>query len=341
MNIVITGATSMIGVSLLKKCMKEGAKVYAVVRKDSGRLSRLENIDGIKLIYCDIEEYGSLPEKIGTGCDIFYHLAWKGTGSSAQRNADLKGQAENIGYTLDALKAAHELGAKTFVGAGSQAEYGLKNVDAISPDESANPIQPYGIAKYAAGKMAGHLAKRYGMNCFWVRIFSVYGELDDSHTMICYTIEKLKKREMPKYTPAGQRWDYLYCEDAAKALYLIGKQDKGNKVYCLGSGIRRPLAEYIRIIRDKIDPKLPVGLGAYDYPENAVMNLCADISEIRRDTGWEPDTAFESGIQRILDFQNMESGGANINPKALIRNGLQCYVLSRFFTKHRKLCCHA
>ena len=303
MNIVITGATSMIGTCLLKKCMGYGATVYGVVRKDSCYLSRVENIDGLKLVYCDIEEYGNLPRLIGEKCDVFYHLAWKGAGSNAKRNGDLKQQTENIIYTLDALKAAHELGCRTFVGAGSQAEYGLKDVSAISPDESVDPVQPYGIAKYAAGKMAGIQAERYGMNCFWVRIFSVYGEFDSPHTMISYTIEKLKKRELPRYTPAGQTWDYLYCEDAAEALYLIGKQDRGNKVYCLGGGIGKPLLEYIQTIRDKIDPKLPIGVGAYAYPEDAVMKLCADISEIRKETGRKPSTTFEAGIEKILNYQ--------------------------------------
>ena len=128
MNIVITGATSMIGTCLLKECMGYGATVYGVVRKDSCYLSRVENIDGLKLVYCDIEEYGNLPRLIGEKCDVFYHLAWKGAGSNAKRNGDLKQQTENIIYTLDALKAAHELGCRTFVGAGSQAEYGLKDV---------------------------------------------------------------------------------------------------------------------------------------------------------------------------------------------------------------------
>ena len=33
------------------------------------------------------------------------------------------------------------------------------------------------------------------------------------------------------------------------------------------------------------------------------MKLCADISEIRKDTGWKPSTTFEAGIEKILNYQ--------------------------------------
>lgn len=32
-----------------------------------------------------------------------------------------------------------------------------------------------------------------------------------------------------------------------------------------------------------------------------VMFLCADISELQRDTGWKPTTDFADGIRRIIE----------------------------------------
>ena len=37
-----------------------------------------------------------------------------------------------------------------------------------------------------------------------------------------------------------------------------------------------------------------------DYAPKQVMYLCADISQLKQDTGFEPKTEFEDGIREIL-----------------------------------------
>ena len=73
------------------------------------------------------------------------------------------------------------------------------------------------------------------------------------------------------------------------------------RVYVLGSGQARPLAEYICQIRDIAAPGQALGIGQLPYAPNQVMYLCADISALTRDTGWRPETSFEDGIRAILE----------------------------------------
>lgn len=61
-------------------------------------------------------------------------------------------------------------------------------------------------------------------------------------------------------TKGEQLWDYLYSRDAARALRLLGKNGRDGKVYVLGSGNARPLAEYIKIIRDIVAPEQDIAL---------------------------------------------------------------------------------
>ena len=53
---------------------------------------------------------------------MFYHFGWDGTFGNSRNN--MYGQNLNVKYALDAVKAAKATGCHTFVGAGSQAEYG-------------------------------------------------------------------------------------------------------------------------------------------------------------------------------------------------------------------------
>lgn len=297
-KIIVTGATSMIGTAIIREYLKNDVdKIYAVIRPNSLNRYRIPNDDRIEIIECDTTEYRSLKDKIPENCNVFFHIAWDGTG--ATRNKSTVGQAYNIVYTLEALSTAKELGCDKFIGSGSQAEYGLLDVPMINEESPTNPIIPYGIAKLAAGKLAISEAKKININCFWIRVFSVYGLYDKSTSMISAAITKMKSGEKMSFTPALQRWEYLNCDDAARAFYLIAEKSIGQKVYCLGSGQPRQLKDFIYEMRDIVNPDAELGIGDIPYKGNEVMNLCADISELKKDTGWEPVISFNMGISNI------------------------------------------
>ena len=48
-------------------------------------------------------------------------------------------------------------------------------------------------------------------------------------------------------------------------------------------------------------PNVPLIFGGKPYSENQVMFLEADISDLKRDTGFEPRISFEEGISRIIN----------------------------------------
>lgn len=302
-RIVVTGATSMIGAALIEECRKENVEVWAAVRMDSGRLSRLTPWEGLHLVECDLEHLGGLPEKLPAPCDVFYHIAWGNTGENRNRSTEL--QSRNIAYTLEAVKAAKALGCHTFIGAGSQAEYGPMDVERIGPESPARPTTPYGAAKLAAGQLSGMLCRELGIGWIWPRIFSVYGIYEKETTMIASGLRRMLRGEATEFTPAGQRWDYLFSRDAGRAYYLIGEKGQPGSVYCVGSGEARPLKEYIEIMADMTGAK-ETGIGRRPYPEGAVMNLCADIETLRKDTGFVPQYTFEEGIRETIRWISRE-----------------------------------
>ena len=298
-RIVVTGATSMIGVALIEECLRHDIEIYAVVRSSSGKAGRLPLSEKIHLTDCSLEDLPDLPGRIPGGCDTFYHIAWGNTGEARNKSTEL--QSRNIFYTLQAVRAAAELGCRRFIGAGSQAEYGPMDVEKISPDSPVNPSTPYGASKLAAGHLAGMLCRELGMECIWPRIFSVYGKYEKETTMVASGLRKMLAGEPTEFTPAMQRWDYLYSRDAGRAFYLIGEKGKGGSVYCVGSGQARPLKEYIEEMAALTGAGKP-GIGAKPYPPGAVMNLCADIGPLTGDTGFIPEYTFEQGIRETIEW---------------------------------------
>jgi len=294
-KIVITGATGMIGSAIAKYALEQGIDILCIIRRDTSRFDNLPKSDRLKIVYADISEYTQLD--IQGNYDVFFHLAW-GKTSAASRD-DVDTQVENIQYTQDAVRLAKRLGCKKFIGAGSQAEYGVV-AEPLKSDTPVNPLSGYGIAKYAAGKLSRLLCSQLGLQFNWVRILSVYGTFDGAHTLIMYAINELRAGHSPELTKCEQIWDYLYCDDAAKAFLVIGNNGVDGKTYPLGSGNKKKLSEYIEIIREKIAPNISLQFGKKEYYPHQPMYLCADISELTNDTGWKPEVSFEEGIKKII-----------------------------------------
>jgi nucleoside-diphosphate-sugar epimerase len=297
-RIIITGATSMLGLALTNECLANGTQVYAFIRKHSQKRKILPKSAQLIQIECEISEYTNL-QISDIGFDAFYHFAWGFTENKDRNRIDE--QLKNIEYTLDAVKLAYRLNCKQFIGAGSQAEYGRVN-GTISPDTRVSPDSAYGIAKYTAGRFGAKLCEQIGLHFIWTRIFSTYGIGDMPSTMIMYCIDRLLKGKKPSLTKCEQKWDYLNCRDAAKAFFQIGQKGKNQMIYNIGSGIARPLSDYVYMLRDAIDKTAPLGIGEHEYSPYQIMHLCADINTLYMDTGFCPTISFEEGIKETINW---------------------------------------
>lgn len=313
MKVVITGATGAIGHALIAECIKQNIEVLAICHRGSKRAGMLADEVGrmlqskrigldcespdrlIKIEYLNLDEYATgLPSM---PYDIFFHMAWSGT-TGASRNDEAL-QQQNAAYSLDAVRLAKMLGCHTFVFAGSQAEYGRVE-GKLTADTPTCPENEYGKYKLQAGEKTRALCESLSIKHIWARILSVYGPYDSKTSMIMSAISKLRNGEIAEFTKGEQQWDYLYSADAAKALLLAAMKGKHGRIYPIGSGSVRALSEYIQILKNQIDPHAQIELGAVPYAPKQVMYLCADISQLKQDTGFEPKTEFEDGIREIL-----------------------------------------
>lgn len=306
MRIIITGPTGAIGMALINRYLQENVQIISICHKGSSRINQISKNSLINIVEADLSDLSKLnKENIGISSednvDIFYHFAWAGTTGQARNNMPL--QIENIQYTIDAVRLAHRLGCHTFIGAGSQAEYGRVEglLDANTP---AFPENGYGMAKLCAGQMSRQLCDTLGIRHIWTRILSVYGPYDGAGSMVTSTINKLINGEKASFTPGEQMWDYLYSDDAAEAMYLLSQRGVHGRIYVLGSGKVKMLKEYISQIYSTVKEVTSnigeLGIGDIPYADKQVMYLGADITQLREDTGFEPKVEFEDGIRCIV-----------------------------------------
>ena len=72
---IITGATGMIGINLIKYLINNDVEVTAIIRPNSERKWILNNFQKLRIIECDLENIENA-NVLSEEYDVMYHLAW-------------------------------------------------------------------------------------------------------------------------------------------------------------------------------------------------------------------------------------------------------------------------
>lgn len=304
-KVIVTGATGFIGRHFLKGMIEKNIEVYAIARKyvelDELRKSNNNNVHWI--IGDIIEESENITHFIiqegGEDADCFYHLAWNGVAACDKNDFDK--QIKNIALGMKAMDICKNIHCSRFVNLGTVGEY--VSLDGLINEKWVpSPADIYGAVKVAVRNILNVRAIQERIDMMNTILCSTYGEYRCDDNIISYTIKKLMKRECPEFGSLEQIWDFLYVEDVVTALYLIGEKGVGGKTYSIGSGVYRHLYEYIEIIRDEIDPLLPLGIGKLGNKYQKVLNSCVDTFQLQKDTGFKPRYTFAEGIRKTIRY---------------------------------------
>jgi nucleoside-diphosphate-sugar epimerase len=230
--------------------------------------------------------------------DVFYHLAWFGV--TAEYRNDTEQIYTNVIGCLKLWELARDIGCKHWIGLGSQAEYGPTE-KVLHEDLAPRPETAYGVAKLASGMLTAKMSELTGILHTWVRLLAIYGPGDNPRHLIPSVIQTLCAGKKPALTRGEQEWDYLYVEDAAKALSRIAETGATGTLN-LSSGETVAIRKLVEKIRDFVDPHLPLGFGDVPYRTDQVMRLAAEIGRLRSATGWQPEIPLQEGLRRTVEW---------------------------------------
>lgn len=302
---IVTGANSFVGSALLKRLVKEGNEVTAVVHSERSNIDRIKGLPGVKIVYCDMDELKSLPEKAGGPADTFFHLAW--VGSYGPLRSDYAAQLTNARWAVDAVKAAHEIGCGRFVGIGALAEL---DANAYTPLDGSTPNM---VSCYAAGKIAAHymskaMCSSLGMEHLWARLSNTYGPGNYTSNFVNFASKTMLSGQPANFTAGEQIYDFVYIDDTAQGIWRIGAYGKANHCYYIGSTRPAKLKQFVRLIRDEIDPQIELHLGAVPFNGVEQPESVYDCSKLIRDTGYSPEMTFQEGIRPTVKWLRGQMG---------------------------------
>lgn len=297
-SVIVTGATSFIGVHLIKELLKQNYKVYAVVRPNSKNIERLPRHDNLVVLEVELSDTKDIISLISDKVFAFYHLAWEG--ARAPYRDDKTMQDKNYQAALDAFQVASKLEAKIFIGSGSQAEYGKFN-GVVDENYPCDPITEYGKAKYAAYKTLAKASDEIGMRFIWTRIFSVYGQYDYDKTLVMSCMDKMQRNEAMDMTECIQNWDFIYVEDVADALVKFLDVECDNGVYNVASGRPRQLKYFVEEMKEILQSETQITYGAVPYGMEGPVSFEPNVQKLENALCWKAKTSFAEGIQMLKD----------------------------------------
>lgn len=300
MRVFVTGASGFLGSYLVADLLAQGHEVAVLLRPDSDRWRLGEAYDRLHVIPGALEHLEGLRGPLEAFApEAVVHMAWRGVAGS-DRNSPV--QAANVADTVGLVELAAGAGAKIFVGAGSQAEYGPHD-RAIREDDVPRPTTLYGMAKLAAGSMAMRLCQERGLRSAWLRIFSTYGPKDADYWLIPSMIRNLRSGQNMALTACEQRWGFLHARDAAAAFRLAITQAAASGIFNVGSPEAPPLRETVTRLRDLVDPGASLGFGELAYRPDQVMILAADVSRMLA-LGWKPEVSLDEGLRETVNWHD-------------------------------------
>ncbi len=172
-----------------------------------------------------------------------------------------------------------------------------------------NPHSPYSASKAAADHFVKAFSDTYGMPVNITRCSNNYGPYQFPEKLIPLMINNAKHhRSLPVYGDGMQIRDWLYVEDHCKAIDMVASAGRLGEVYNVGGHNERPNIMIVKTVIGQLRDRLKdeeIGDGLIKHVEDRLghdRRYAIDATKIKADLGWYPETPFEQGIVKTIDW---------------------------------------
>jgi UDP-glucose 4-epimerase len=298
MKSLVTGGAGFIGSHLVEKLVLLGHKVIVIDNFSIGRISNLKNVKNkIKIINADVTQIEKI-ENLFKGVENVYHLA---------ALADIVPSIEepskyfrvNVNGTLNVLECSIKYGIKKFIYSASSSCYGIPKKYPTSEGSLIDPKYPYALTKRMGEELVIHYSNIYDLNITSLRFFNVYGpraRTSGTYGAVfgVFLAQKFANKSLTIVGSGRQKRDFTFVSDVIDAIIKITKCKNAKGQYLnVGSGQAVSVNKIAKLIGgSKI--KIPKRPGEPNV-------TFADISKIRKLTGWFPKVGIEEGIKLMMN----------------------------------------
>jgi polyisoprenyl-phosphate glycosyltransferase len=211
--IVVLGAGGFVGANLLRRLLKHREDVFGVVR--SLPTWRLDGIDRRHILEADLIDLAAARNLVTNvrPRTIFNCVAYGAY--SFETDFDLIYRT-NFSALVQLVELLAETDFTAFIHAGSSSEYGTKSAGPLE-EESLQPNSHYSVSKAAASNYIAYAGKIRRLPIVNLRLYSVYGPLEDTSRLIPNLVAKGLNGSFPPLADPNTSRDFIYIHDVCDA----------------------------------------------------------------------------------------------------------------------------
>lgn len=161
---------------------------------------------------------------------------------------------------------------------------------------------PYSASKASADLLVLAYHRTYGAKVTISRCSNNYGPYHFPEKLIPLMIANaLEGKSLPVYGEGKNVRDWLYVKDHCKAIDLILEKGRLGEVYNVGGHNERTNLEVVKTVLKILGKSESLIRFVKDRPGHD-MRYAIDPTKIRTELGWYPETTFEDGIRKTVEW---------------------------------------
>ena len=199
-------------------------------------------------------------------------------------------------------------------------KYGIKRYHQVSTDEvygdlpldrpdlfftETTPLHtssPYSASKASADLLILAYHRTYGLPVTISRCSNNYGPYHFPEKLIpLMIINALYDKALPVYGDGANVRDWLYVKDHCSAIDLIIRKGREGEVYNVGGHNEKSNLDVVKIILKALGKSEDLITFVKDRPGHD-RRYAIDPTKIHNELGWLPQTKFENGIEKTIDW---------------------------------------
>jgi len=303
-RVLVTGGAGFVGSNLVRRLVREGARVTVLDDLFTGRRENLP-ATGLEFVLGSVCD-AALVGRLVTGCDLVVHAAARNIVVSTRNPRE--DYETNIGGTLNVLLAARAAGGRRLVYTSSTSVYGNPRYMPVNEDDHLSLLTPYAVSKLAGENYCMAFYESYGLPTTAVRYSNIFGPGQDPANPYCGVVAKFAESLFAGQPPVihgdgNQTRDFTYIDDAVEATLLALTSDRAlGEVFNVGTGVETRVNQLAELLIGIVGVDVtPVHSDRRDVDN--IRRRVVNIEKARRALRWVPEVTLEEGLRRTIAWQ--------------------------------------
>ncbi|MDE2306829.1 MAG: NAD-dependent epimerase [Xanthomonadaceae bacterium] len=326
MRILVTGTAGFIGAALAQRLLARGDEVcgfdnhndYYDPPLKEARLAQFIDHPHYTHRRADLADAAAVDRAFATfGPQRVVHLAAQAGVRYSLHNPRVYAQSNLVGF-VNILEACRHGDVEHLVYASSSSVYGANRKLPFAVEDAVDhPVSLYAATKKANELMAHSYSHLYGLPTTGLRFFTVYGPWGRPDMSPMLFADRISRGEpIDVFNHGRHSRDFTYIDDIVEGVVRTldriarpapgydpmrpspGLSDAPYRLYNIGNDRPVQLLRFIELLEQNLGRSVEKRL--LPMQPGDVPDTWADVSALRRDVGYAPDTSIEDGVARFV-----------------------------------------